>query len=53
MVFNVDKEGYEALNQLCDIALKVNGLQIMQAIQIILGSIILIDNKEESLDKDK
>ncbi len=34
-----DKEGIQAIQQLCDIALKQGGLQNLQGIQVILGSI--------------
>jgi len=39
MKFIVDKEAKEALQDLCDIALKTRGIQNLSAVQIILASI--------------
>lgn len=37
----VDKEGQEAINQLCDLALKVNGLANLEGVNVILSAVVL------------
>ena len=39
MLIKTDKEGREAVQQLCDVALKQGGLQNLNAINTILNSI--------------
>jgi hypothetical protein len=41
MVIKTDKKGQEAIQQLCDIALKTGGLQNLKGITTILNSIEL------------
>jgi len=48
MIIKADKEGKDILVQLCDIALKTGGLQNMNAVQGILNSIQLIEEKDDS-----
>lgn len=42
-----DEKGREAIQMLCDIALKSGGLQSMQGIQLILNSLKLLPKEEE------
>lgn len=62
MIIKVDTEGYEALTQLCDIALKSAGLKNLDSINLILRSTeVLIqvpqlgssDNKGDDLLKSQ
>ena len=50
MKIMADDEGKKVLHQLCDLALKMGGLNNMQAVNTILNSIELIkeDKKSES-----
>ena len=45
MIIKTDQEGMEAIKQLCDIALKVNGLSILQGILGILNVTSLIEDE--------
>jgi len=49
MIIKCDKEAVEAIKQLCDIALKTGGLQNMQGIQVVLGSISELEEKQPEL----
>jgi len=46
MIIKADKEGANVISQLCDIALKQNGIKDLQSITTILNSIELIEEKE-------
>lgn len=55
MILQTDKEGKAAVIQLCDIALKQGGLQIMQGVTQILGAIKELppESQDEGDDSDK
>lgn len=48
-----DKEGKQAITQLCDVALKVGGLKNMDAINQILGAIKSIEEEKKGKPKEK
>ncbi len=41
MIIEVDNDGFEAIKQLCDIALRQGGMNNLQGIQIVLNSVSL------------
>jgi hypothetical protein len=43
MIIKVDADGKATIEQLCDIALRTNGLKSMEAIKAILDSVQLIE----------
>jgi len=47
MIINTDKEGKELIVQLCDIALKMGGLQNLQGVNNILQTIKLVEEEEQ------
>lgn len=51
MKIKVDKRGQEAIQQLCDIALKSGGIQNLNGINTILVSMELLSEKDEKTDK--
>jgi len=50
MIIQVDKQGQDIIEQLCDIALKQGGIKNLQAIHQVLASVKLI---EENKIEDK
>lgn len=42
MVINVDNQGMEAVKQLCDLALKSKGLEVIEGVVLVLNSAKLI-----------
>lgn len=53
MIFQVDKEGEHAIQQLCDIALKAGGIQNLERINQVLESVELISEPDSKEDEDK
>lgn len=51
MKIKVDKKGQEAIQQLCDIALKSGGIQNLNGINTILVSMELLPEKDKKTDK--
>jgi hypothetical protein len=48
MKFIVDEEAKEALQRLCDLALKTGGMQNLPTVQIILSSMTDIEDKKDA-----
>ncbi len=46
MIIKADKEGVNVISQLCDIALRHNGIKDLQNITTVLNSIELIEEKK-------
>lgn len=53
MKIKVDKQGNEAIHQLCDIALKTSGIQSIQGVTQILHSIEVEPDPKEEDEKKK
>jgi len=45
MVIRVDQEGREAIQQLCDVALRVNGITNLEGVNIILRAVEEIEEE--------
>lgn len=50
MLIQVDKEGRETVQNLCDIALKVGGIQNLRSVNIILSQIKMIEPEKKEQD---
>ena len=48
MVIQTDEEGKKAVIQLCDIALRQGGVQVMQGVTTVLGSIKVLPFEPEA-----
>lgn len=54
MIIQVDADGRKAISQLCDIALKVGGLNNLQGVSDILGALTPVEPTPKSkLPKEK
>ena len=46
----VDSDGREAVRQLCDVALRVNGLANLDGVNTILGSVTMIEEEGDGTE---
>lgn len=47
MIIQVDQEGKNVIEQFCDIALKKGGLQNLNQINLVLGTLVLLSESQQ------